>query len=145
MSVVQADLPAEFAATTAATVTLWIGVATDEVESAKWTACGLDAEQGIVLLASHYLKAAGEGTSESTSAAIVKSEKVGDVSISYATETSSSSGATGKHPSTTYGRAYDQLLARVDKCRSTKPAAYFGSSNGCRTSTRRTTTNGCGC
>lgn len=144
MTVTQADLPSEFASVDASIATFWIDVATGEVESAKWTACGLDPEQGITLLASHYLKEAGQGTDESTGESVVRSERVGEVSTTYSVETLiASSGTPTRHPTTTYGRAYDQLLMRVEKCRANKPAAYFGSD--CRRTTRRTTTSGCGC
>lgn len=147
MTVTQSDLPAEFAATSAATVALWIGVATSEVESAKWDACGIDADQGVTLLASHYLKEAGEGESDATGEALVRGETVGEVSTTYSVETLIASGGQGgRHANSVYGRAYDQLLARVEKCRALRPAAYFGSSVVCRSRrTRTTTTGGCGC
>src|SRR5690606_20910520 len=124
MAVVQADLPAEFAATDATIVAFWISVSTGEVEPAKWTACGVDPEQGIVLLASHYLKEAGEGTAASTAVGTIASERVGEVSTTYAVGNKSSS-TIGDHATTAYGRAYDQLLARVQRCQSLKAAGHF--------------------
>lgn len=128
MAVVQADLPAEFAATDATIVAFWISVATGEVEAALWTACGLDPDQGIKLLASHYLKQAGEGAAELTGTAAVVSERVGEVSTSYAAK-STSSKYEGAHPETLYGRAYDGLFARMERCTNRKPAAFFAKTN----------------
>lgn len=125
MTVLQADLPSEFASTTASIVTFWIGIASTEVDSAKWDHCNIDSEQGITLLASHYLKEAGEGESLTTGEASVRSETVGDVATTFSVETLIASGGKTRHPTTSYGRAYDQLLARVEACMASKPAVYF--------------------
>lgn len=130
MAVVQADLPAEFSATDATIAAFWIATATSEVDAVRWTGCGLDPDQGITLLASHYLKEAGEGAATKTGESVVRGDRVGEVSTTYSVETLvASAGSPARHPSTAYGRAYDQLYMRVERCRNTKPAVFFAKTN----------------
>lgn len=144
MTVTIADLPAEFADTDSAISQFWLDTATEEVNVAWWTKCGVDPDRGIILLTAHYLKDAGEGASGDTGEGEVKSERVGEVTTAFGTSTSSTL-VDGDHASTAYGRAFDKLLARVERCRTTKPAAMFVTTCSTSSASRARRRRGCAC
>jgi len=96
-----ADLPGEFSGTDSDTAQFWLDVAQDQVDVSVF---GDVTSRAHVLLASHLLKAAGEGTG-ATGGGAVSSRTVGSVSESYAV-----AAATSELESTTYGRAYLRLV-----------------------------------
>jgi len=96
-----ADLPAEFSGTDAGVAQLWLDVAEGQVGLAVF---GESTSRAHVLLASHYLKIAGEGTGATGSGAVA-SRTVGSVSESYAVAP-----AEDALESTAYGRAYRKLM-----------------------------------
>jgi len=102
-----ADLPGEFASVDAATVALWLGIAEEQIGLVAW---GEVALRGHVLLTSHLLKMAGEGTSAATGTGAVKSKRIGPVSVTYmGASPASSSAAEADLGSTTYGQAFRDL------------------------------------
>ena len=107
-----ADLPAEFAGVDPDTAQLWLDAATAAIDSARWVCAGVDPCKGALMLASHYLKSEGLGTG-GAAVGTVTAKSIGGVSVSLAVSAS----ASGPHGSTSYGRAYDLLAARVDKAR----------------------------
>lgn len=124
----QADLGPIFAAVDPAIASMFIDQATilvlgDEsvqaVVEAAYLGCGLDPCNMIVLLAQHLLSVTeGTGINGKT----ITSERVGDVSASYAGAGSSSSVFAGSP----YGLMYAFQLARFEKCqarRRTLPVA----------------------
>lgn len=118
-SITQADLGPLFASLDADLVAWFIEQATGVVlgpsEShvamkSVYKACGVDPCLMIKLLAQHMISVTpGSGGSGGT----VQSERVADVSVSYATGNSSSS-IYGGSP---FGLAYAQQLAKFEKCR----------------------------
>jgi hypothetical protein len=111
-----ADLPSEFSEVADADFQFWKGIAEAEVDFVAWGNAGLVACDGVKLLTCHYLAEAGFGSS-SASSGEVTSERVGEVSVSYATSSASSK----SHGATKYGKAFDALLRRVGGRRRTVP------------------------
>lgn len=110
MAVTADKLPAEFAGVDATTAAFWIAQAEAAVDRPRWLCAGADPDQGVLALASHYLKAAGLGDDEGTElGAKAKSERIGDV----ATTNALGSEADGEHGGTPYGTAFDTMLDRV--------------------------------
>jgi hypothetical protein len=97
-----ADLPSEFDDTDPGQVTFWLGVAKIWIGLDAW---GTKASEAHTLLASHFLKEAGEGASGSTQGGPVTSRKAGSVSETYAA-TAPTDAELG---STTYGRTFKML------------------------------------
>lgn len=118
-SIVQADLGPLFADVDADLVALIITTATGIVlgpsdgqattEGAQ-IACGVDPCLAIKLLSQHLISTLPGSESEG---ATVTSERVGEVSTSYANAGS----ASGLYAGSTYGAMYAMLLAQYEKCK----------------------------
>lgn len=113
MAVTPADLPSEFALVPEADAQFWIDQAEAAVDRARWVCAGADPDQGVIALASHFMKGAGLGSNTSIAAAVISSKRVGDVSVSVKTGAE----ADGDHGGSAYGRAFDSMLARVLRAR----------------------------
>lgn len=101
------DLPTEFSAVDAGTVALWLGIAEEQIGLVAW---GEAALKGHILLTSHMLKMAGEGTSAATGIGTVQSKRIGPVSVTYMGGSPASiSASEADLGATTYGRAFRDL------------------------------------
>lgn len=109
MTCTPADLPPEFAAVPEAVALYWIGKATAAVDARKWLCAGVDPDEGICALAAHYIKS-DPASGLPVSAGTTTSKSIGGVSVGVTVGAEVS----GKHGSTVYGRAYDEMLARVN-------------------------------
>jgi len=109
MTVVIADLPAEFAAVDPDTAQFWINRAVAAIPAGKWLCAGVDPDEGVLLKACHLLKEDGEGTGPAVPAGSITGESRGGKSVSRA----AGAAATGEHGSTVYGQALDNIIARV--------------------------------
>jgi hypothetical protein len=106
------DFNPEFAGVDPDVASYWLRKAECAIDCQKFLAAGLSAEccdEAIELKASHLMKEAGLGTGPAVPAGSITSEARGGKSITRAT----GGGATGKHGSTVYGQALDNILARV--------------------------------
>jgi hypothetical protein len=110
MAVVPGDLPPPLDVRTDAQ--FWIDMAETEIDRQKWTCAGVDADQGVIALASHYLTSTPDGGGAIVGG-VVTNESRGGVSVAVKT----GSAADGTHGSTAYGQAYDRMLERVNSKR----------------------------
>lgn len=103
---IASDLPPEFDSVDSRDLTYWLAQASAVVTVDAW---GELTSFAHATLASHYLKLAGKGSDSSTGTGPVTSERVGDVSVSYAAAAVSAEGDLG---TTHYGRRYLDLQCK---------------------------------
>jgi hypothetical protein len=122
-----ADVDAELAELFIETATgLVLGVLACQAETeVKWSNCCLDACLAIKLLAQHLLVVTpNSGASESPA---VTSKRVGEISVTYASASSSS----GLYAGSPYGSMYAMLLGKFELCQNTRNTLPFAASGGC--------------
>lgn len=100
---IASDLPPEFDGVDSRDMTYWLDQAASVVTVEAW---GDLTSNAHAMLAAHYLKLDGKGSSSSTGTGPVTSERVGNVSVSYAAAAVSAEGDLG---TTHYGRRYLDL------------------------------------
>lgn len=102
------DLPREFCDVDPTVADLWLDVAAEQVDPAKW---GTSTRRAHVLLASHLIKVGGGGTGSSTPGP-VSARKVGDVQESYAVSAAAAASDGSNLSQTQYGQAFALMLRR---------------------------------